>query len=98
MLADYCILGIAEYTCFPFYYFSTLTDKNCNLIQLAITATGCYIDFSSDVFEDHRLLDNYGCGSKELKNNFNRGVAQFGQSAAFGTQRSQVQILSPRLV
>ncbi len=26
-----------------------------------------------------------------------RGVAQFGQSAAFGTQRSQVQILSPRL-
>ncbi len=28
---------------------------------------------------------------------FNRGVAQLGQSAAFGTQRSQVQILSPRL-
>ena len=27
---------------------------------------------------------------------FGRGVAQFGQSAAFGTQRSQVQILSPR--
>ena len=26
-----------------------------------------------------------------------RGVAQLGQSAAFGTQRSQVQILSPRL-
>ena len=28
----------------------------------------------------------------------NRGVAQPGQSAAFGTQRSQVQILSPRLL
>ncbi len=27
-----------------------------------------------------------------------RGVAQLGQSAAFGTQRSQVQILSPRLI
>ena len=26
-----------------------------------------------------------------------RGVAQLGESAAFGTQRSQVQILSPRI-
>ena len=31
-----------------------------------------------------------------LRARVGRGVAQSGQSAAFGTQRSEVQILSPR--
>ena len=38
------------------------------------------------------------CVIKRVRDIYLRGVAQLGQSAWFGTRRSQVQILSPRLI